>query len=47
VNFRIKYIIKPGDELFFIVDQGYDTSLDSFRPTTNQTSIKGAWTIRF
>jgi Domain of unknown function (DUF5916) len=47
VNFRVKYIIKPGDELFFIVDQGYDTSLDSFRPTTNQTSLKGAWTIRF
>ncbi len=47
VNFRIKWIVRPGDELFFIVNQGYDTSFDSFRPTANQTSLKGAWTIRF
>jgi hypothetical protein len=46
-NFRLKWTIRPGDELFFIVNQGYDTVLDRFRPTQNDTSLKGAWTIRF
>ena len=47
VNFRIKWIVQPGDEVFFIVNQGYDTSLDRFRPTQNDTSMKAAWTFRF
>jgi hypothetical protein len=47
VNFRLKWIVSPGNEVFFVVNQGYDTSLDSFRPTANETSLKGAWTIRF
>ena len=47
VNFRVKWIVQPGNELFFIVNQGYDTSVDNFRPTQNDTSLKGSWTIRF
>ena len=47
VNFRVKWIVQPGNEIFFIVNQGYDTSADNFRPTQNDTSLKGAWTIRF
>lgn len=47
VNFRVKWIVQPGNEIFFVVNQGYDTSFDSFRPTANQTSLKGAWTYRF
>ncbi len=47
VNFRIKWIVQPGNEVFFIVNQGYDTSLDRFRPTQNDTSMKTAWTFRF
>jgi hypothetical protein len=46
-NFRIKWIMQPGNELFLVVNQGYDTSEDRFRPTTNETSLKGAWTYRF
>jgi hypothetical protein len=46
-NLRIKWIMQPGNELFFVVNQGYDTSEDRFRPTTNETSLKGAWTYRF
>jgi hypothetical protein len=47
VNFRLKWIVQPGNEVFFIVNQGYDTSLDRFRPTQNDTSMKAAWTFRF
>lgn len=47
VNFRLKWIVQPGNEVFFIVNQGYDTSLDRFRPVQNDTSTKAAWTFRF
>jgi hypothetical protein len=47
VNFRVKWIVQPGNEVFFIVNQGYDTSFDHFRPTQNDTSMKAAWTFRF
>lgn len=46
-NFRVKWIVQPGNEIYFVVNQGYDTSLDRFRPTGNETSLKGAWTFRF
>lgn len=47
VNFRVKWIVQPGNEIFFVVNQGYDTSLDRFRPVQNDTSLKAAWTYRF
>ena len=47
VNFRLKWIVQPGNEVFFVVNQGYDTSLDRFRPAGNETSMKAAWTFRF
>jgi hypothetical protein len=46
-NFRVKWTVKPGDEIFLIVNQGYDTFAERFRPTQNDTSLKGAWTLRF
>ena len=46
-NFRVKCIVQPGNEVFFIVNQGYDTSLERFRPTETDTSMKAAWTFRF
>jgi hypothetical protein len=47
MNFRIKWIMRPGNEFFFVVNQGYDTSLDGFRPTSGDVSVKGTWTYRF
>ena len=46
-NFRVKWTVQPGNDIFFIVNQGYDTTTDNFRPTQNDTSLKGAWTVRF
>jgi hypothetical protein len=47
VNARLKWIVQPGNEVFFIVNQGYDATSDSIRPTANETSLKAAWTLRF
>ncbi len=47
VNLRLKWVVQPGNEIFFVVNEGYDTSLDRFRPVQNDTSLKGAWTYRF
>lgn len=46
-NFRIKWTVKPGNDLYFVVNQGYDTSDDGFRPTSGDISVKGSWTYRF
>ena len=47
VNFRVKWTVQPGNDLYFIINQGYDTEDDNFRPTNNETSMKAAWTFRF
>ena len=46
-NFRLKWIAQPGNEFYFIVNQGYDTTASRLRPTGNDTSLKGTWTYRF
>jgi hypothetical protein len=47
MNFRVKWTVQPGNEIFLVYNQGYDTSLDRFRPTQNDAALKGAWTYRF
>ena len=47
VNFRIKWTLRPGNDFFLVVNQGYDTEDDRFRPTAGDVSLKGAWTYRF
>jgi len=47
VNFRVKWIVRPGNEFYFVVNQGYDTSADGYRPTAGDVSLKGTWTYRF
>lgn len=47
VNFRIKWTPKPGNDFYLVLNQGYDTEGDSFRPTAGELSLKGNWTYRF
>ena len=47
VNFRLKWTPKPGNDFYLVLNQGYDTSLDRFRPTVGDVSLKGTWTYRF
>lgn len=47
VNSRIRWTIKPGNELFFVVNQEVDTSLNRWRTLKSDISSKAAWTFRF
>lgn len=47
VNFRAKWTVQPGNDLYLVVNQGYDTTDDRLRPTRNEASLKAAWTYRF
>ncbi len=47
LNFRTKWTVQPGNEIFFIVNQGYDAANNSLRPTASEISTKAAWTFRF
>lgn len=47
MNFRVKWIKNPGNEFYFIINQGYDTSDNGYRPTASDVSVKGTWTYRF
>ena len=48
VNSRFSWIVQPGNELFFVVNQGYDVDgLDRIRPTVTDVSTKVGWTFRF
>lgn len=46
-NFRLKWSPKPGNDFYFVINQRYDTTGDSIRPTQGDISLKGKWTLRF
>jgi len=47
MNFRIKWTPKPGNDFYLVLNQGYDTSDEGYRPTAGDVSLKGTWTYRF
>ena len=47
VNFRLKWTPRPGNDFYVVLNQGYDTSFDRFRPVAGDVSLKGTWTYRF
>jgi hypothetical protein len=47
VNFRLKWTPVPGNDFYLVFNQGYDTSLERFRPVASDLSLKGTWTYRF
>ncbi|MAG58255.1 MAG: hypothetical protein CMJ83_18365 [Planctomycetes bacterium] len=53
INSRIRWIVAPGNEVFFVVNQGFATALDEgddrfrFRALTTELAAKVAWTFRF
>lgn len=44
---RIRWIIEPGRELFFVVGQDFDASPDAFRVGETAVTAKLSWTFRF
>ena len=47
INSRVKWIIEPGQEIFFVVNQGFSTIADSLEPLTTDITLKVGLTIRF
>ena len=47
INSRIRWTLKPGNDIYFVVNQGIDTSAGRFRATNTDLSGKVAWTFRF
>jgi len=47
INSRLRWEIEPGNELFFVFNQGYDVDNSSVKPRTSQAIGKVRWTFRF
>ena len=51
VNFRFRYIIKSGSDLFLVLNQGFEKEEEwgqkSFRPTNSEAVAKLGWTFQF
>lgn len=47
LNSRIKWILTPGNEVFFVVNQGFDVGDGQFRSVSTEISAKVGWTFRF
>ncbi len=47
INSRLRWIIDPGNEIFFVVNQAFDTFDDRFDGTSTEVTTKIGWTFRF
>lgn len=47
INSRVRWIVKPGQDVFFVVNQGYDLIDGNLRSTRTETIAKVGMTIRF
>ncbi len=46
INSRVRWIIEPGNEMFFVVNQAFDTD-GTFATTSTEVTGKVVWTFRF
>jgi len=47
LNNRIRYIIKPGSDLFLVFNKGYQRELGKFRGFRTESIAKLGWTFQF
>lgn len=47
LNSRVRYIIEPGRDLFFVLNQGWNTYGESFVPLSTDLRFKLAYNVRF
>lgn len=47
LNNRVRYIIKPGSDLYLVVNQGYDREAGGFKRFRTESISKLGWTFRF
>ncbi len=47
VNSRIRYIVKPGSDVYLVVNQGFDVEDGNFQQFSSEMVAKVGWTFRF
>ena len=47
VNSRLRWITRPGNEIFFVVNQSFDVAGDRFATQFTELTTKVGWTFRF
>jgi len=47
INSRVRWIIEPGNEIYFVLNQSIDRDDRSFRVRQSQLTTKVGWTFRF
>ncbi len=47
INSRVRWIVEPGSEIFFVVNQAFDTEGSRFDSTFTEFTSKVGWTFRF
>lgn len=47
VNARVRWTVRPGNDVYLVANQGYDATSESIRPTEGEVSLKAGWTVRF
>jgi hypothetical protein len=47
VNARLKWIVRPGNELFLVWNENYDAEDEHLRPLAAKITTKAAWTFRW
>ncbi|MDY7108986.1 MAG: DUF5916 domain-containing protein [Planctomycetota bacterium] len=47
INSRVRWIVKPGSEVYFVLNQAIDRDDSSFRVRRTELTTKAGWTLRF
>lgn len=47
INSRIKWTVDPGNDIYFVLNQGFDVDGSSYNSTTSELAAKVTWTLRF
>ena len=47
LNSRVRWIVEPGSEIYFVLNQSIDRDDNSFRVTQTELTTKVGWTFRF
>jgi hypothetical protein len=47
INSRLRWIVEPGNELFLVLNQAFDTTDGRFDGTSTELTTKLGWTFRF
>lgn len=47
INSRVKWIVRPGSDVFLVFNQGFDVEGNRFRRGLSELNLKAGWTFQF